>query len=366
MRITRETVARGVLVTAIVLITSISGFAQPQPQSQPPEDASRAGATAQPTAEQPEPVPNERRVYRRGGTRVSVGKDMYVGPSDVIEDAVVSIAGSLRIDGRVEGEAIAVGGNVVLGPSAVVTGDVVTVAGKLEVAPGARLLGRASEMLVTWPEFAVSVPGLGDYSMRLLARTEWPAWLALAATLGRLSVTLLLGALLVLVGPETIRRIGAEAAGAPGMSFAAGLLTHVFFVPALFFCGVVLAVSVIGLPLVPLVFLAGFVVFVVSIAGLAGVLTRCGRIVSDQTFGAFTLAACFYGVMSILPFVAWIWTGRLTGVTFALLFAMSVIEAIAWWLGTGAALRLATRRVNANTDSSVTSVPPAHALHADL
>jgi hypothetical protein len=85
---------------------------------------------AAPTA----PAPSSRRTHRSGGDRIRVFGDVVVNEGEEVTGQVVSVLGSVRIDGEVGDQVVAVLGSVDLGPNAVVHGDVVTVGGRLRKA----------------------------------------------------------------------------------------------------------------------------------------------------------------------------------------------------------------------------------------
>ena len=79
----------------------------------------------------------ERGQVTRGDT-VRFGGDVTVGRDERIEGDLVSIGGSIELDGEVTGDVVGIGGAVTLGPQAVVRGDLSVVGGSLARAPGAR------------------------------------------------------------------------------------------------------------------------------------------------------------------------------------------------------------------------------------
>ncbi|MGH9173245.1 MAG: hypothetical protein ACRD1H_02745, partial [Vicinamibacterales bacterium] len=88
------------------------------------------------------------RVYRTTGSRVALGRSIRIARDEEVNDAVVVIGGSLRVDGRVRDGVIVVGGNLELGPEADVRGDVVLVGGRLSREAGAQLRGSVSDVSI--------------------------------------------------------------------------------------------------------------------------------------------------------------------------------------------------------------------------
>jgi len=96
-------------------------------------------------------------IYARDtGDRVQVGRSMIVDENEEVGDVVcvgcsihmmgtcgdvVTVGGSIVIDGTVKGDAVTVGGGMHVGENASISGDVVTVGGHLSRHPGATIKG---------------------------------------------------------------------------------------------------------------------------------------------------------------------------------------------------------------------------------
>lgn len=99
-------------------------------------------------------------VYARAnGDRVQVGRSIVVEEDEEAGDLVcigcsihmmgtcgdvVTVGGSITIDGTVKGDAVTVGGGMHIGESASISGDVVTVGGRLWRHPSATIQGEVT------------------------------------------------------------------------------------------------------------------------------------------------------------------------------------------------------------------------------
>ena len=88
----------------------------------------------------------DRTFNREMEARVRVGGSITVADDEHVTGAVVAVAGSITVNGRVNQDVVAVGGNIHLGSKAEVRGDVVVVGGVVEREPGAKVLGKVSEV----------------------------------------------------------------------------------------------------------------------------------------------------------------------------------------------------------------------------
>ena len=204
-------------------------------------------------AEPPEPPPvpeaPEDSHRRRSATRVHIGSDILVAEDELVTDPVVAIGGSVTVLGKVDDDVVAVGGSVHLGPKAVVRGDVTSVGGRIEQSPGRRSTEGSTRFASDRRTF--TSPGRGSWAARGVEPVH--GWFKLFGTLLRLGLVLLLAMLVALVAARPVERIGLRAAQEPWLSGFTGLLAQLLFVPVLVLTVVILAVSMIGIPLLVLV-----------------------------------------------------------------------------------------------------------------
>ncbi|HNV03882.1 MAG TPA: hypothetical protein PLE61_12930 [Vicinamibacterales bacterium] len=284
---------------------------------------------------------------RHGGARVRIGGDVIVGRDEAVSDVVV-VLGSARVDGLVESSVVAVGGSVVLGPTARVRGDVTSIGGGVECDPGAVLEGESNEI-------AFSGPHLGP----LLRVRPWRDWrwviapfdgrprgtVDLLTTLVRLGLAALFAAIVAAVAPGAVRGVSDRAAAEPWRAGLVGLAAELLFVPLLVLTVAVLAISIIGIPLLLLVPFGLIAVGLAFVLGLAGAGRALGTCVARRVGGAAPGMAA-----SLVLGLAVIWAltavARFVGLlgppagffVAGLLVAGFLVEYVAWTVGLGAVI----------------------------
>jgi hypothetical protein len=330
-------------------IISLSYFDEEQrraflnPPVEPPLETPRERAPAPRSESSASPSRQQQRVERRRvGERVHVFGGVTVPRDESVDGQVVAVIGSVRVDGHVSDQVVAVLGSVTLGPDAQVDGDVVAVGGRVNAADSARVSGHIREISFRSPEMGVS----------------WSPWWAgpfpfnpfdgtarLVGTVFRLFLLGLFGCLVLLLVRQPVERISQRVASEPVKMAVVGLLAQLLFFPLLFLTVVILAVSIIGIPLlllIPFVILTMLLVFLGGFTAVAYVVGGWGAaragMAEDQPFlrvwigVAIVLAplllARFFGVVG----------GPFQVGAFSVAFAAFMIEYIAWTTGFGAAL----------------------------
>jgi hypothetical protein len=76
------------------------------------------------------------------GDTVKIGQDLYIAAGEEVPGDAVCIDGDLTIAGTVRGDATCIGGDIKLEDTAVVDGDVVSIGGSVDAAPGAEVGGQ--------------------------------------------------------------------------------------------------------------------------------------------------------------------------------------------------------------------------------
>ncbi|HXT23046.1 MAG TPA: hypothetical protein VN923_20020 [Thermoanaerobaculia bacterium] len=206
-----------------------------------------------------------------GDARVVMGTPVHVRPGESTGDVVaigggitvdgevlgdaVSVGGSEHVTGLVTGNTVSVGGTIHLGPKARVMGDVVSIGGSVEREPGAEILGRVTEVSL-WQGLAGGGMGLGG----LTIGRGWDidtghsyfdgALLRFMRSIVFVLVLILLGALAAVIGRQPMERISAAAGAQPWKAGVVGILSIILFVPAMLIVLVLLAVSIVGIPLI--------------------------------------------------------------------------------------------------------------------
>ncbi|MBI4381288.1 MAG: hypothetical protein HY574_08865 [candidate division NC10 bacterium] len=195
-----------------------------------------------------------------GRTVVKFGSDLAIEEGMRVRDAVV-IGGHITVNGVVEHDVVAVGGSVMLGPEAVVGRNAVSVGGTIDRAEGAEVQGDIVE---------VNIPGLASaFTAAFWSNWEGLRWaltiISFIAFLGFLALALLTVALL----PKPVGLISSAVENHTLKVGLWGILAMALIVPL----AILLAVSVVGIVLIPLyVFLVvcAFLVGYIAVARLIG------------------------------------------------------------------------------------------------
>ena len=201
----------------------------------------------------------ERRRERRGrhgSERVVFGRSLTVGADETVDKAV-AIGGSVTVAGHVRYDAVAIGGSVTLLPGAHVGGDAVAIGGAVSVPEGATLGGDNVSLAGPIPRTA------GSLARWVVGGHRMFGLLGVGARLMRAVLLFVIALLLAAAFPGALTRVGAYLVHRPGLSALGGVAILLGFVPL---C-ILLAVTIIGLPLIPLavmflvaLFLFGFAV----------------------------------------------------------------------------------------------------------
>jgi hypothetical protein len=294
---------------------------------------------------QPAPTPGPERQRaprreRRGDEMVRFGSDVTVDADEIVEEVVV-IAGNATINGEVNGELTVVGGNATLGPEAIIRDDVTVVGGTLNRAPGSVIEGRVQNVAVGDDRWrGAGLPGMvGDTIFRdTVGRVG-----SFAGTLLRIGFLALLALIVVAFGRTWIERIAERASADPVRSGLTGFLGQVLFFPVLLITIVILAISIIGIPLLVLVPFAILMIVVVALIGFTGVAYYVGGLLAGR-FGwtdrsiyvVVMLGVLAIALVTLVARAAAIVGGGL--IAFPVAFVGYLVEYLAWTLGFGAAI----------------------------
>ncbi|HEX2463801.1 MAG TPA: polymer-forming cytoskeletal protein [Thermoanaerobaculia bacterium] len=271
-----------------------------------------------------------------------------------VEGDVVAVGGPVSINGKVTGDVVAVGAGVELGDDAEVLGEVTSVGGRVNRAEGAEVVGRINEVALG-PSFSWDV---GDTDINWW---DWDdhrhfspfgsGWFGFGLSLIGIVVLLLLALLVRLVAGGTVERVRAKAVEAPWMCALVGLAIELFFVPVLIVVAVILAISIIGIPLlllIPFVVLAFLLALVVGYTGVAqAVGDSIGRRFGRPATSPYL--SVFFGVV-LIQFIHIIaeFFDSFSGFLFffALMFGIVgfLVRFAAWTVGIGAVFLIAVRR----------------------
>jgi hypothetical protein len=276
------------------------------------------------------------------GAKVRFGGDVTVEEDEVVSDAVVAIGGHVRVYGHVQGDVVAVGGGVELGPRAEVDGSVTSVGGRIEQARGAEIHGEVSE--VAFPGAAHWKPGVvwGGFAHDFMGSS-----FRLFGTALRIAVVLLLCLVVVVIAERPVSRIARRAGDEPWLSGFVGLLAQVLVVPLTVLTVVVLAVSIIGIPLLLLVPFALLALLVGALMGFVGVARRVGEwaVGPKGPIVVTAVGVILIAAGTILARLLGLLPGAISPVAFVVAVVGFFLEFVAWTVGLGALLltRFGTR-----------------------
>jgi hypothetical protein len=276
--------------------------------------------------------------------RVRVGGSIHVRSDEIVDGDVVAVFGSVRIDGTVEGDVVSVLGSVRLGPEAVVEGDLVAVAGTIDRDPGARVEGSIDEVAWGGPDIRVHGPAFRAPFLEGLG--------GLMVTVVWVIVIGALASLIYLLARRPVERMALRVAKSPWKAALVGLVAQILFFPVLILTVVLLAVSIIGIPLLLVV---PFALVALAIGVLVG-FTAVARLLGGAAEGRFgwqhdnpyIAVLVGVGLIMLVSFFAGALgvAGGPVGV-FALILGILgfVIQYAAWTVGFGALLltRFGTR-----------------------
>lgn len=275
----------------------------------------------------------------RRGDIVRIGGNVTVARGDVVSGDVVAIGGSADVDGEVTRGVTVVGGSLTLGPDAIVREDVSVIGGTLSRAPGSRIDGKVDNVGFG-PNFGVRQRAAGRFPVRnLFAHVG-----GFVGTLLRTTLLILFGLIVVVLGGRFIDAVAERTASEPLRSGFTGLLAEVLFVPLVFVTVVVLAVSIVGIPLLLLIPFGIALAVVLMIIGFTGVACVVGRFVSQRIgIGRSPYLSVALGVLAVLgvtlvarlcALVGGVAFGMVIGGTLAVLGFLA--EYLAWTIGIGA------------------------------
>ena len=295
---------------------------------------------------------------RSGGDRLRIFGDVVVREGEEVTGEVVAVLGSVRIDGEVSREVVAVLGTIELGPRAVVHGDVVSVGGRLRRDPGAQVGGSVTEV------------SLGDFGTN---RHPVGAWLGpvpfggfgpvtrLAGTTFRLVLLALLASIALFVARRAVEGSAQRVTDEPVRTTLVGLVAWALIVPVFMLVGMVLAISVVGIPLLILLPFALLFLMLMALVGFSGTAAAIGQWMRRR-FGMASVSAfadlCLGILIILLPvliarivaFAGW----TVSPLVFLLVTIGLAVEFLAWSSGFGAILTNAFSRWQATRAARAT------------
>ena len=331
-------------------------FATSAPAESPQAEAPTEGGRGAPS----------RRTQRSTGDRVRVFGDVTVGEGEEVSGQVVAVLGSVRVDGEVGSDVVAVLGSVDLGEKAIVGGDVVSVGGRVRRAPGTQVRGGVTEVSLADADWRMhAAPWLGGLGVLSLFG-GLGAVPRLVGTTFRILLLMIFASIAMVVARASVEGSAQRVSDNPVKAALVGLAAEVLFIPVLVLTCIVLAITIVGIPLLFLVPFAVLLLVLIALAGFTGTALAVGQW-ARRRFGLGSAPGfpdIWLGVLIILlPTLV----GRLIGlsgfigwpISLLLLAAGTGLEFLAWSTGVGAILSNIFSRWQARRAVRTPLPPPA-------
>ncbi len=291
----------------VLLVRAASSAAPPSAGDVAPNAVPAASppAASPPAANPPAASPPARPAIddaarRNARDRTSFGGDVRVGPGEVVA-SVVTFGGDADIQGEVLQDVVSMGGDIHVHSTGSVRGDIVAMGGAVEVDPGADVTPGAIEHTDgEWQEWqdwedwdeAETTESPGDALVIWVTDT--------LASAARHTLLFLFGLLLLGLLPARLTMVTTTLREAPGRSVLTGALSAA----AALVLGIVLVITLIG---IPGAILLALVAAVASYAGLAAVAMILGRglpiaALADKPLHQLAAGVAILFVTSLVPF----------------------------------------------------------------
>ncbi|MGE0639256.1 MAG: polymer-forming cytoskeletal protein [Thermoanaerobaculia bacterium] len=326
------------------------------PRADEDQGGERGSANWVPRPPRPPRAPHAPRIYieNHGDDRVSFGESIHIGPGESAGQAVC-IGCSVTVEGELHDGAVAVGGRVEVRPGGVVSNDAVAIGGRVLVESGGTVEGDAVSVGA-----AVRVEDGGTVEGQR-SSVGWGSGIIgsgrhgflpfdFDGTFGEFFWSFLRALMLALVAAAvllflrgSVDRSARRLVDEPWKTVFAGLLTQLLFFPVLIVVTVILAVSVIGIPLLVLVPVAMLAFVIAMLVGYVAVARSIGRWARDR-FG-WNMSEPFVTVLvGVLILQGATLAGRLVSIPggflglvgFALVCLGFFVKYMAWTMGLGA------------------------------
>lgn len=240
-------------------------------------------------------VPEPPEVHESTGEIIRFGSPITVHAGQAVDGDVVSIGGSVRVEGLVKGSVTSVGGDVTLVPGARVDGDVVCMGGTLRQEPGSSISGQ----LVTAPR----VPGA-----RLFLPVLAAVGVGFKIIMHLVWMLFVIGIafLVVKLAPGRTQSALDDIRSDPGTSFLSGLLLWGSAIPALLVVSIaaaLLCITIIGIPLALAAIVGLALVFAIAVVWgtITGFALLGGQVFTRFKGGEPTLLrAAIWGVVCVV------------------------------------------------------------------
>jgi hypothetical protein len=224
---------------------------------------------------------------------IRLGGDVTVPENQVVENAH-AVGGSVTIssNARVLDTVIAVGGDVVLKKGARVDGDAYACGGKIVQEPGAIIGGEKA----TFSDRHGMMYGPYGGRRSFFARYFFTAIFRISAAI----VAAILGLIILQTSPQFLPDLATKLRQYPGLTALWGIGAIV----SIIFGSVFLAITLIGIPLIPLLILTAIVTSFVGSLGVSLFIgQRLGRNDNQPAWQQFSIGLVILTVLSLIPFL---------------------------------------------------------------
>jgi hypothetical protein len=230
----------GVAVASLVLVGRLYGLQSSQP----------ASAESQPSMGQKDST------KLAGSVTDTVGfGGRTIASGDTVQGPVVVLAGDLRVQGTIMGSAVAIVGDVLVEGSGRVTGDAIAAFGSVHASPGS-VGGQLKSITGTFGS-RFTVPEVQERRRQTTAG-------AMSLSFGWLAVMLVIGIGVLVFASNYLEGVTDVLEQSFWRSFLVGVVGELAILPALALLLLALAVTLVGILLIPFVIVA----YVVAVAGL--------------------------------------------------------------------------------------------------
>ena len=202
-----------------------------------------------------------RRYREKGSDVVKFGEDVYIGSDELVRGDIVMFGGDVMVEGKIIGNVVVIGGDARIRSGAEINGDVVVFGGTIDEEPDVLIHGeRVMFRDLSIPFQAFPHVFGSDYSSRFLEFFFIPVQFFIAVMLAFLTVLFMRDR--VQKGQEHVQASFLK-------SFGAGFLTVFvgFFVVTVL--GIILLITLIGIPLAFVLFVSCAAVFIIALTVFA-------------------------------------------------------------------------------------------------
>lgn len=253
--------------------------------------------------------------------------DVTIPAGESVSGDLVTLRGDLRVAGSVDGDVVALGGNVIVEPGARITGSVIAAGGTVQV-DGGQVSGEIVETVLQARTSPAPAP---------VHRSP------IALALGWALVLAAIGLVVLLLARRNLERVAEAVRARFGRSLVFGLVGQLAFFPALLTIIVVLAITIIGVLVIPIALVA----FLTAVAGATtlgflAVAYASGDTLASRLRDSRSSSVAFSLFVGLAVYVAaWVLAAALANVAMAGALVRALVGLMTWvalTLGLGATI----------------------------